>query len=374
MRIAIIHDWLITPGGSEKVLRELLYLLRHQDITLFSLLDFLTDEDRDEFLYGRKAHTSFLQSIPGIQYNYKYYLPFFPTAIESLKTAKYDVIISSSHSVAKGVKKHSGQIHICYCHTPMRYIWDMRKQYMADHGIDSGWKRLLVRPVINRLRLWDFRTATNVDYFIANSEYINKRIKQHYNKEAVVIYPPVNTEFFTLYEEKEDFYVTASRLVPYKKVGLIAEAFAALPDKRLVIIGNGNCWHQIHKKKALNIEMIQYDTSEVLRYYLQRAKAFVFAAEEDFGITPVEAMACGTPVIAFNKGGVLETVKDGISGQFFQHQSVKSIIDAVYRFEHDITNFKAKAVRDAITNFSLERFRSEMAEFIETHTDISCSL
>ncbi|MBE2245712.1 MAG: glycosyltransferase [Candidatus Competibacteraceae bacterium] len=374
MRIAIIHDWLITPGGSEKVLKELLYLLRNHDTTLFTLMDFLSDEDRLNFLFGKKTQTSFLQTIPGIHRNYKYYLPLFPKAIRSLNTSDFDLIISSSHSVAKGVRKYPGQMHISYCHTPMRYIWDLRKQYMIDHGVNSGLKRLLVKPMVKKLRKWDYETAANVDFFIANSKHISKRIKQHYEKESTVIYPPVNTSFFSSYEKKEDFFVTASRLVPYKKVGLIAEAFAALPDKRLIIIGNGSCWQQIRKNLSSNIEMIQYDTSEVLRYYLQRARAFIFAAEEDFGITPVEAMACGTPVIGYNKGGLLETVKDGISGQFFQHQTVKSIVDAIYRFENDAEIFQPQKISQTVAPFSQLRFRKEISDYLFSHAGLTCSM
>lgn len=374
MRIAVIHDWLITAGGSEKVLRELLYLLRNHDTTLFTLMDFLSDEDREEFIFGKEAHTSFLQFIPGIRKHYKYFFPLFPRAIRSLKTREFDVIISSSHSVAKSVKKYPGQIHVSYCHTPMRYIWDMHQQYISDHGLNKRWKRWAAKPLMLYIRNWDFATSSDVDFFIANSQYIQKRIKNNYHRNSTVIYPPVNTDFFVPSNQKESYYVTASRLVPYKRIDLIAQAFSEMPDKKLIIIGNGPKWNEIKSISAPNIEMIKYNTNEVLRYYLQRAKAFVFAAEEDFGITPVEAMACGTPVIAFGKGGVLETVVDKISGIFFHQQSIKSIVDAIYRFENLEYIFDPNKIRQQALKFNRQRFHKEMAAFLQKHTGITCSL
>jgi glycosyltransferase involved in cell wall biosynthesis len=374
MRIAVIHDWLITAGGSEKVLREILYLLRNQDTTLFTLMDFLTDEDREEFIFGKKPQTSFLQLIPGIKENYKYFFPLFPRAIRSLHTKGFDVIISSSHSVAKSIHKHPEQTHISYCHTPMRYIWDMRQQYISDHGLNKGWKRLAAKPLMRNIRNWDFATSSDVDFFIANSKYIQNRIKKNYHRDSTVIYPPVNTDFFMPGDQKEAYYVTASRLVPYKRIDLIAKAFSEMPDKKLIIIGNGPDWKTIKSIATTNIEMIKYNTYEVLRYYLQRAKAFVFAAEEDFGITPVEAMACGTPVIAFGKGGVLETVQDENNGIFFHHQTVKSIVDAVYRFENQQSQFDPHKIRQQALKFNRQRFHQEMASFLEKHAGIVCSL
>lgn len=374
MRIAVIHDWLITVGGSEKVLRELLYLLRNHDTELFTLMDFLSDEDRERFIFGKKSRTSFLQYIPGIRENYKYFFSLFPRAIQSLKTEGFDVIISSSHSVAKSVQKHPGQIHISYCHTPMRYLWDMRQQYMSDYGLNKGWKRWIAKPLMQNIRNWDFVTSSDVDFFIANSKYIQIRIKNNYHRDSTVIYPPVNTDFFVPFDKKESYYVTASRLVPYKRIDLIARAFSEMPDKKLIIIGDGPAWKKIKSISAPNIEMIKYDTLEVLRYYLQRAKAFVFAAEEDFGITPVEAMACGTPVIAFGKGGVLETVVDEITGIFFYHQSVKSIVDAVYRFENIQNRFEPDKIRQQALKFNRQRFHEEMAAFLQKYAGILCSL
>jgi glycosyltransferase involved in cell wall biosynthesis len=374
MRIALIHDWLITPGGSEKVLREMLYVLRVHEVDVYTLMDFFSEEDREEFIMGKNTTTSFLQYIPGIKKNYKYFFPFFPRAIQSFKLEDYDVIISSSHSVAKGVRKRKGQIHISYCHTPMRYIWDLKRQYISDHGLDKGWKKWFSRPLMRSIRNWDFATSSDVDFFISNSIYIQQRIQNNYHKEARVIYPPVNTDFFQLNPKKENYYVTASRLVPYKKIELIAEAFAEMPDKKLLIIGDGPCWNDIKKIQSPNIEMLRYDTNEVLRFHLQRAKAFVFAAEEDFGITPVEAMACGTPVIAYGKGGVLETVKDKVCGVLFHHQSVKSIVDAVYRFENDIHLFQPEIIRTHSQPFNKQRFHQEFASIILENGGIQCQL
>jgi glycosyltransferase involved in cell wall biosynthesis len=373
-KIALIHDWFITGGGSEKVVREILHLLRNEQVDVFTLMDFLPEEDRRYFLHGKRTHTSFLQRMPLAAKNYRYYLPLFPPAIEQFDLHEYDVVISSSHSVAKGVKLREGQVHLCYCHTPMRYLWDMRKKYISDHKLNRGWRKWITRPVLSAIRKWDYDTSARVSWFIANSENIRDRIRRNYKREAEVVYPPVDTEFYQLHLPKEDFYVTASRMVPYKKVQLIVEAFSEMPGKRLVVIGDGPEYGKIKAlSKGHAIEIIRFDTTEVLRYYLQRAKAFVFAAEEDFGITPVEAQACGTPVIAYGKGGALETVIDGKTGIYFHQQSIKSIIDAVYRFENLEQPFDPLACRAHALQFSKEIFYEGFSAALKKHTGIVCS-
>ncbi|MDM7143618.1 glycosyltransferase, partial [Klebsiella pneumoniae] len=201
------------------------------------------------------------------------------------------------------------QLHISYVHSPIRYAWDLQHQYLREAGLDRGLKGKLARLILHKIRMWDYRTANGVDHLIANSKFISRRIKKVYGRDSDVIYPPVDVDRFSLVDEKEDFYFTASRLVPYKRIDLIVEAFSHMPDKKLVVIGDGSEMGKIKSKAARNIEILGYQSNEVMQSTMQKAKAFVFAAEEDFGITPVEAMACGTPVIAYGKGGVLETVK-----------------------------------------------------------------
>lgn len=358
MKIAIVHDWLITPGGAEKVLREILFLLQDFEVDIFCLADHLDKQDRNAFIQGKETRTSFIQNLPRSKAYYRYYLPLFPRAVKGFDLQGYDLIISSSHSVAKNVTTN-GIPHICYCHTPMRYVWDMQDEYMTHHGMNSGLKKSLISPVLRRLRQWDYIQSEQVSCFISNSDFIRKRIENSYNREAHVIYPPVDTDFYNLYPEKENFFVTASRMVPYKRVELIVEAFNYLPSYKLVVIGDGPEFNRIQLLAGKNIEIIKYDTPEVLRYYLQRAKAFLFAAIEDFGITPVEAQSCGTPVIAFGKGGAKETIIEGVTGFFYPEQSVKSIIDAIYKFENRDFAFSPEVCRQNALRFQKQNFRSE---------------
>ena len=306
MKVAIVCDWLVTYAGAEKVLEQILNIFPEADI--FALVDFL-DEDNRSFIKNKKVVTSFIQKLPKAKIKYRNYLPLMPLAIEQLDVTTYDLVISSSHCVAKGVITGPNQIHISYVHSPIRYAWDLQHQYLKESGLIKGVKGKIAKAILHYMRMWDVRTANGVDFFIANSEFIAKRIKKCYRREAAVIYPPVDVEAFKMREEKEDFYLTASRMVPYKKMDLIVEAFSRMPDKKLVVIGDGPDFGKIKSKATNNITLLGYQPFGVLKDYMQKAKAFVFAAEEDFGITPVEAQACGTPVIAFGKGGALETVK-----------------------------------------------------------------
>lgn len=372
MKIALVHDWLIHPGGAEKVLKEFLYLLKDHDVEVFTLFDYLTEDDRFYYLEGRKTNTSFLQKLPFSKKNYRYCLPFFPAAIKAFDLSKFDLIISSSHSVAKGVRKRKGQMHICYCHTPMRYLWDLRKEYLEDYKLNFGVKKWVINGILNSIKKWDAKNSQEVDHFIANSKNIQGRIKNNYNRDSTVIYPPVDNVFYNNIGTQRTHYVTASRMVPYKKMGLIVDAFANLHDHKLVVIGDGPDYDEILSKSAPNIEIIRYDSNELLRHYLKRAKAFVFASNEDFGITPVEAMACGTPVIAYGKGGILETVIENKTGIFYQHQTVKAIIDAVYQFESNIDKIKAEDCENQAANFSVDTFRKNITHFLKEHTGIDC--
>jgi len=266
--------------------------------------------------------------------------------------------------VAKGVITGPDQLHISYVHSPMRYAWYLQHQYIKETGLDRGLKGWLAKREHHKLRMWDLRTANGVDHFLANSRFIARRIWKVYRREATVIYPPVDIDSFTLCEQKEDFFLTASRMVPYKKIDLIAEAFSLMPDKRLYIIGNGPDFDKVKSKAGTNVELLGYQPFEVLRDYMQRATAFVFAAEEDFGIVSVEAQACGTPVIAYGKGGALETVTEGETGLFFDAQTTSSIIEAVHRFEDMKDGFIPAKIREKSLRFSKDRFKREFMSFV----------
>ncbi|MCW8996475.1 MAG: glycosyltransferase, partial [Psychromonas sp.] len=301
MKVAIVHDWLVVNGGAEKVLKAVLELYPNADI--YTLVDFLPKSARG-WLKNNKVTTSFIQRLPFASSQYRNYLPLFPIAIEQFDLAGYELVISSSYAVAKGVITGPEQPHVCYCHSPARYAWDLQTEYLKESGIEKGFKSIIARYFLHKFRIWDVRTANGVDQFIANSEFIKKRIYKCYRRKALVIYPPVDIERFELCNEKEDFYLTASRLVPYKRIDLIAAAFVTMPDKKLKIIGSGPQMEKLQAitENAANIEVMGYQSDEVMVKEMQKAKAFVFAAEEDFGILPVEAQACGTPVIAFGKG------------------------------------------------------------------------
>ncbi|GAB6072784.1 glycosyltransferase family 4 protein [Venenivibrio stagnispumantis] len=361
MRTALVHDWLTTIAGAEKVL-EAIYELYPSPI--YSLV---VDKNnlKNTIFENAYIYTSFIQKFPFSKKIYRNYLPFFPLAIEQFDLSKYDVIISSSHAVAKGVLTNHNQLHICYCHTPIRYAWDLYHQYLKESKLERGLKGWIAKYILHKIRIWDISTANRPDYYIANSIYVAKRIKKIYAKEATVIYPPVDIDKFELYTKKEDFYLTASRMVPYKKIDLIVQAFSKMPDKKLVVIGDGPDFKKIKKIATKNIEILGYQPFEVLKDYMKKAKAFIFAAEEDFGIIPVEAQACGTPVIAYGKGGVTETVIQNETGIFFMEQTVDSIINAVKDFEKKENYFDYNKIRKNAEKFSKENFKAKLKEFIE---------
>ncbi|MBI3345530.1 MAG: glycosyltransferase family 4 protein [Gammaproteobacteria bacterium] len=366
MKIAIVHDWLTVYAGAERVLEQILHL--YPDADLFSLVDFLPETQRG-FIYNKPVHTSFLQKLPFARTKYRHYLCLMPYAIEQFDLSGYDLVISSSYAVAKGVITGPDQLHISYVYSPMRYAWDLQHQYLRETGLDKGIKGWLAKWVLHKMRLWDARTANGVDSFIAISHFIAKRIWKVYRREASVIYPPVDTTSFALHEQKEDFYLTASRLVPYKKIDLIVEAFNGMPDKRLVVIGDGPDFKKIQAKANQNITLLGYQEQDRLKTFMQRAKAFVFAAEEDFGISPLEAQACGTPVIAYAKGGVLETIRglndEHPTGVFFKEQNAAAIVNAIEEFEQARDRISAERCRENAMHFRQERFRQEFKAFVD---------
>ncbi len=367
MKVAVVCDWLVTYAGAEKVLEQILRIFPEAD--LFAVVDFIPEEKRD-FILHKPVTTTFIQKLPKAKRKYRNYLPLMPIAIEQLDVSGYDLVLSSSHCVAKGILTGPNQVHISYVHSPVRYAWDLQHQYLREARLTSGVKSKIARMILHYMRIWDVRTANGVDYFIANSHFIAKRIWKCYRRKAKVIYPPVDVEKFACHTQKEDFYLTASRMVPYKKMDLIVEAFSQMPEKELVVIGQGPDFEKIKKLVAPNVRMLGYQPDEVLKDYMQRAKAFVFAAEEDFGITPVEAQACGTPVIAFGRGGSLETVrgygeKENPTGVFFGEQTVSSLTEAVARFEEVQERILPQNCRRHAETFSVEVFRENIEQYVK---------
>lgn len=362
MKTAIVHEWLTSAvGGGEDCLREIhslfpspIYTLVQNETTL-----------KGSYFENLPIITSFIQRLPFARTKYRHYLPLFPLAVEQFDLSEFDCVLSSSHCVAKGVLVHPDQFHLCYCYTPMRYAWDLTHQYLEE---TRGIKKLLTKWCLHRLRQWDATSASRVDSFVAISKWVARRIKKYYGRDAHVIYPPVDTKSFSLHENKEDYYLTASRFVPYKKIDLIVEAFGQMPDKKLIVIGSGPDEAKIRRKAKKNVELLGYQPDAVLLHYLQRAKGFVFAAIEDFGILPIQAMSTGTPVIALRKGALTETLCDGVSGLFFEEQTPTALCDAIHRFEQ--ARFEPRDVTAHAARFSRERFRREFGDFVREQYEI----
>lgn len=358
MKVALVVEWLAAYAGSERVLEQMLACFPEADI--FAVVDFVPEAER-AFLQGKSPQVTFIQQLPFARSRFRHYLPLMPLAVEQHDLGAYDLILSNCHAVAKGVIVGPEQLHVSYVNSPMRYAWEFQHQYLRQAGLDRGLRTWPVRWMLHRLRLWDLRTANGVDLFLANSAFIARRIWRVYRRPAEVLYPPVDIDAFPLREAKDDFYLAASRLVPYKRLDLIVEAFAGLPDRTLVVIGDGPEMARIRRKAGANVHLLGHQPFAVLRDYLQRARAFVFAAEEDFGILPVEAQACGTPVIAYGRGGALETVRGPDqprpSGLFFGQQSAEAIRAAIRGFEAESDRYEPVACRDNARRFSVEHFR-----------------
>jgi glycosyltransferase involved in cell wall biosynthesis len=358
-KVALVHDWLTSIAGGEKVLQAIYEIYPGLLHTLISDPKKLVGSIFEE----TSIQTSFIQKLPFSNRKFRTYLPLFPLAIEQFDLRSFDLILSSSHCVAKGVLSHSGQLHICYCHTPVRYAWDLSAEYLQDANLTKGIKGMFARMVLHYLRGWDVSSSHRVDHFIACSKYIARRIHKTYGRDAAIIYPPVDTAFFQPGSNREDYYLAASRLVSYKKIDLIVEAFSLLPNKKLIVIGDGPELKKIKEKATKNVEILGHQNNDQLRSYLQKAKAFVFAAQEDFGIMPVEAMACGTPVIALGKGGAKETILENKTGIFFSEQTPVQLIEAIKRFEEK--EWDPDSIRTRAEIFGKERFKKEYASFVD---------
>jgi glycosyltransferase involved in cell wall biosynthesis len=367
-RIAVVHEWLLDYAGSERVLREILDLLPHAD--LYALLD-MPDEDLRSAIPRRAKATSFLQSLPRPRRWLRYYVPLMPLAIEQFDLSAYDIVISSSHAVAKGVISGPHQFHLSYVHSPMRYAWDLQHEYLRAAGLERGPMAWAARLALHRLRQWDVRSANGVDVFLANSMHVAGRIRKAYRREAEVLHPPVDVSAFPLEERKEDFYLTVSRLEAYKRVDLLLEAFARTPERRLVVIGDGPEMHRLRSKAPPNAELRGRLPTPQVREHMQRARAFLFAGIEDFGIVMAEAQACGTPVIAFARGGAAEIVRPEGSpqptGLLFSEQTAEAVLDAVHRFERDPVRFVPAACRENALRFDRSRFRQRFEELLRSH-------
>lgn len=367
-KYALVHEWL-TPkatGGSELVVKE---ILKHIDGDIYSLIDFESINPKS-YLYGRSIGTTFLQHFPLARNGVQKYLPLLPLAIEQLDLREYDVILSSSHAVAKGILASPHQLHICYCHTPMRYAWDLTFDYLNNSSMGKGVAGILTRYLLHRLREWDVISANRVDYFIANSNHTARRIWRCYRRQAKVIYPPVDLDRFSFQSGKEDFYLTVSRLVSYKKVSVIVEAFNQL-QKPLVVIGGGDELNKIRQLANTNVQILGFQPHNIVEKYMAKAKAFVYAACEDFGIALVEAQASGTPVIAYQGGGASEIVKDirqypeTGTGLLFDTQQTKSIVEVVETFDKFQSQFNLENCRLQANKFSSTIFKKSYLNFLD---------
>lgn len=366
MKVAVVYDWLDGWGGGERCLEQVLALFPRSE--LFTLVDFLPEPHRPR-LHGRRIHTSFLQNLPHAATHFRRYLPLFPRAIESFDLSGFDLIVSCSHAVAKGVKTHARQLHICYCYTPMRYAWDMRDQYLQQVGLDRGFRGLLANRLLDRIRRWDQNVSRRVDSFVAISQFIAQRIQRCYGRSSEVVYPAVAAPRSPPEARERKVYVTVSRLVPYKRIDVIAKAFLDLPDRELVILGDGPQRTQIQSEAGPNVRMLGYVSDEERDRWLRSARGFLFAAEEDFGIAPVEAQAHGTPVISYAGGGASETVRGlnqcAPTGVFFPEQTPASVAQAVRVFEAHEDMITAEACRQNAARFSTARFRNEFLSLVD---------
>jgi glycosyltransferase involved in cell wall biosynthesis len=359
MKTAIIHDWLTNMGGAERIIR--LFHTNFPDAPIYTIV-FNQDNMPDDFK-NMNIKTSFIQKLPlGIN-RYRDYLPLMPKAVESWDLSEYDLVLSSSTSCAKGVKTCEHTTHICYCNTPMRYAWDMYDEYIQDKNLIS---RKIISLIMKYIRKWDYNNSQRVDYFIANSQNVQERIKRIYNRDSEVIHPPVDSDYFNIdfQIEKKDYYLIVSRLVPYKKVDIAINACNKL-GRELIIIGDGPEQSKYSKLAKDNIKLLGRLSDEKIKQYYQGAKAFLFCGEEDFGITPLEAQACGTPVIAYAKGGALETVLENKTGLFFKEQTVESLSNAITDFEERSNQFNKEKIRQHAETFNKERFINEINYFIK---------
>lgn len=372
LRVAIVHYWLVNRRGGERVVEALADMFPQAD--LYTLV--ADPAALSPSLRRHSLTTSFLQHLPGSGRFHRYLLPLYPFALEQFDLRDYDLILSSESGPAKGIITSSECCHVCYCSTPMRYLWDLYHDYRNGH--EARVSRLAFSLVAHYVRLWDFASASRVDYFIANSSNVAGRIRKHYRREAAVIYPPVSLSHGYISEDLEDYYLTVGQLVDYKRVDLAIEACNRL-QRKLRVIGDGEQYKQLRRLAGPTVEFLgSVDDHTVFENYA-RCRALLFPGEEDFGIVPVEAQSCGRPVIAYGRGGALESVtgffpggtpmpKDS-TGIFFANQSVDSLLEAMLAFESVESRFSPTHIRAQVGRFDLPRFNQEMYAFIKTRLE-----
>lgn len=353
MKVALVHDWLVTAGGAEKVLWQ--FHLLFPDAPIYTLV--YDPACGNGMFRDCDVRTTWLQKLPFATKLYKNLLTLMPSAWERLDLTEYDLVLSSCSSCAKGVITRPDAVHICYCHTPTRYIWDFYYTYLQNAGF---FKRLLMPPLIHKMRMWDQLAAERVDYFISNSNYIAQRIQKYYHREATTIYPPVHINDYPI-AQAGDYYLVVSRFVYYKRLDLAIQACTQLA-KKLVVVGGGDEEKKLRAMAGPTIEFVGRVSDEKMMQYYIHAKAFLFPGEEDFGITPVEAQSAGCPVLAYGRGGALETVLDGETGLFFAEQTADCLAECIQRFEHEGVRYTHEQIREHSLQFGEERFRREILE------------
>lgn len=360
MKVAVVHYWWLNNRGGEAVCSSIVELFPDADIFVHVYSEPVINESLPSNFHG-SVKTTYISKIPGAKRSYQKLLPLMPMALEQLDLSSYDLVISSESGPAKGVITRPDAVHICYCHSPMRYVWDMYHEYRNSAG---ALIKLLFPFIAHRLRLWDRLSADRVDHFIANSSFVASRIRKFYRRESEVIFPPVNVSEFSADEPREGFYLSLGQLVPYKRADLAVEAFNRL-NLPLVVVGEGELHKELKAKAGPNIEVMGRQPFDVIRDLLQRCRGLIFPGVEDFGIVPVEAMASGAPVIAYAKGGALETVIDGETGIHFHEQTVEALMDAVGKLERGDVAFDPKVLRSHAEKFSKERFKQQIQQFID---------
>lgn len=354
MRVALIQDWLTGMRGGEKVFEA--FCRRFPEAPVYTLVHQPGSVSAE--IERHPIHTSFVNRLPGGRKKYQRYLPLFPAAIEAFDLRGFDLILSSSHCAAKGVIVHPGTRHLCYCHTPMRYVWSSYQEYFGDlRGLAARVMPLLA----SQLRQWDQSTNLRVDSFAANSDHVAKRIARYYGRSARTIHPWVDVDFFTPGTEREDFYLVVTALVPYKRIDLVMEAARRLP-RRFVVVGDGVERARLERSAPKNVSFLGWLPSEPLRDIYRRCRGLLFPGEEDFGIVPVEAQATGAPVIGLGRGGLLETVRPGESGLFFDQPTAEALVAAIQRFE--MMEWDASAIRQGVLRFGPERFEREISAWL----------
>ena len=361
MRIALVCDFLLKHGGAQVTLETIMEMF--PDAPIYCLL---YDERGTKGRFkNRTIITSSLQKYPtSIRKRNKLLLGKYQRAIEEFDFSKYDVVISSSDSYSHGVITQPKTFHLCYCHTPMRYVWDWHEKYLEENGIGFGPKGIYVRKIISDIRVWDRLAAYRVDNWIANSENVKERIKKFYRADSTVIHPPIDINKFEISQNpKLDYFLIVSRLEPYKNISLAVDAFKSLPNEKLVIIGEGSDRVKLERSAPKNVRFLGWQSEEKLKEYYANAKALIFPGEEDFGLTPVESLASGRPVIAYKKGGVLESVTEGETGLFFNEPTPESLVESINKFNP--SNFDPSTCYKAAEKFSKEAFKQKFLSHLE---------